>query len=170
MKPGLVHVDLEELGVFKLASPCRASWRKMQGDDRVRFCAGCSLHVYNLAAMTYEEIRTVIREKEGRLCMRFFRRRDGTVITRDCPKGMRILKLFWRERPQNFFRVPWKALGFTAAGFALAFVVFITLFGDNIRRLFSMSAGDMVAVDPVVQQEPRGFHNRRAPIHRDDAY
>ncbi|WP_301002384.1 hypothetical protein [Capsulimonas corticalis] len=31
-------------------------------------------------------------EKEGRLCVRFYQRKDGTMITRDCPVGVRIAR------------------------------------------------------------------------------
>jgi hypothetical protein len=72
------------LGRIYHASPCAASWEEMSGDDRVRFCGQCGRHVYNLSAMLRREAERLIRDKEGMLCARFFRRRDGTVITRDC--------------------------------------------------------------------------------------
>src|SRR6185295_16447527 len=60
----------------------------MHGDDRVRFCDDCKLNVYNLSAMSRPEAELLIREKEGRLCGMLYRRRDGTVLTRDCPVGL----------------------------------------------------------------------------------
>src|SRR5262245_61583986 len=75
---------LEQL---RIASPCPASWDEMQGDDKARFCGLCQKHVYNFAAMTIEEGLALVREKEGNLCGRLTRRRDGTVITQDCPVG-----------------------------------------------------------------------------------
>ncbi len=68
-----------------IATPCKAPWSAMSGDDRVRFCHDCRLNVYNLSAMTRAEAEALVREKEGRLCVRFYRRKDGTVLTRDCP-------------------------------------------------------------------------------------
>lgn len=59
----------------------------MDGDERVRFCRECSRNVYNLSAMTEREARRVVAEREGRLCVRFHQRRDGTVLTSDCPIG-----------------------------------------------------------------------------------
>lgn len=59
----------------------------MRGDDRARLCNRCSLHVYNLSAMSPSEAEELVRQKEGRLCVRFYQRRDGTVMTRDCPVG-----------------------------------------------------------------------------------
>ncbi|MDX2107961.1 MAG: SAF domain-containing protein [Candidatus Melainabacteria bacterium] len=76
----------------RIASPCKASWRKMKGDDRVRNCAKCSLNVYNISEMTREEAAELIANTEGRLCIRLWRRRDGTVITKDCPMEFRQIR------------------------------------------------------------------------------
>ncbi len=59
----------------------------MDGDHRVRFCRECNRNVYNLSVMTESEALGVIAEREGRLCVRFYERRDGTVLTSDCPVG-----------------------------------------------------------------------------------
>ena len=59
----------------------------MDGDHRVRFCRECNRNVYNLSAMTDREARRVVAEREGRVCVRFYQRRDGTVLTSDCPVG-----------------------------------------------------------------------------------
>jgi hypothetical protein len=72
---------------IRIASPCPAEWAEMEGDDRTRFCLSCSKHVYNISAMTAEEATNLIREREGRLCVRIYRRNDGTVLTADCPVG-----------------------------------------------------------------------------------
>ena len=73
---------------LKIASPCTVSWDSMTGDERVRACAQCRLNVYNLSDMSKAEAENLIREKEGRLCVRFFRRADGTILTKDCPVGL----------------------------------------------------------------------------------
>ncbi|MFA9472676.1 MAG: hypothetical protein ACERNK_19075, partial [Deltaproteobacteria bacterium] len=72
---------------LRIASPCKAPWENMDGDERVRFCRDCNRNVYNLSAMTEREARRVVAEREGRLCVRFYQRRDGTVLTSDCPVG-----------------------------------------------------------------------------------
>lgn len=77
------------LDKIKIARPCPASWEEMAGDDRVRHCSECNLNVYNLSAMTRVEAEQWLLQKEGRLCVRLYRRRDGSVITRDCPHGLR---------------------------------------------------------------------------------
>ena len=73
----------------RVASPCNARWEDMTGDDRARFCKQCSKHVFNLSAMTRPEAESLIREKEGKFCGRYNRRRDGTMLTADCPTGLR---------------------------------------------------------------------------------
>ena len=78
---------LEVLSRVKIASPCTADWAQMSGDDRVRFCTHCQKHVYNLSAMSAESATALIREKEGKLCARLYRRHDGTVLSTDCPIG-----------------------------------------------------------------------------------
>ena len=77
------------LAQLRIASPCPASWDDMEGDDRVRFCSDCKLNVYDVSEMSEAEALAMVRETEGRLCMRLHRRSDGTVITRDCPIGLR---------------------------------------------------------------------------------
>lgn len=77
---------------LRVAAPCRADWDGMAGDERVRFCALCSLNVYNLSGMTRREAEALMTRTEGRLCVRFYRRSDGTVLTRQCPVGLRALK------------------------------------------------------------------------------
>ena len=75
------------LDKVRIASPCHARWEDMTGSDRARFCGQCNKHVYNFSAMTRAEVESLIREKEGRLCGRFYRRRDGRMLTADCQVG-----------------------------------------------------------------------------------
>jgi hypothetical protein len=74
---------------IQVAAPCPMSWEKMNGDDRVRHCQECKLNVYNLSDMTRGEAERLIASREGRLCVRFYRRADGTILTRNCPRGLR---------------------------------------------------------------------------------
>ena len=73
----------------RVASPCNASWDAMIGDGRVRFCAACQKNVYDLSAMAREEAEQLLATHEGTLCVRLYRRADGTVLTSDCPEGRR---------------------------------------------------------------------------------
>jgi len=78
------------LDSISIASPCSADWDQMKGDDRRRFCASCKLHVHNLSGMTADAATALLQQaSQGRVCVRFFRRADGTVLTRDCPVGLR---------------------------------------------------------------------------------
>ena len=47
----------------QVASPCQAAWSDMAGDEQVRFCSHCALHVYNLSAMTRAEAEACARER-----------------------------------------------------------------------------------------------------------
>jgi hypothetical protein len=77
------------LSRITIASPCSASWDDMVGDDRVRFCGKCEKNVYNLSSMESAEAEALLREREGNVCVRLYRRQDGTVLTSDCPVGVR---------------------------------------------------------------------------------
>lgn len=78
----------------KIAAPCSADWEQMFSfeGERVRFCSQCNLNVYNLSSMSRSEATALIARTEGRLCVRFYRRADGTVLTENCPVGLRALK------------------------------------------------------------------------------
>lgn len=75
-----------------IASPCPANWDEMYGDHRKRFCGDCKLNVYNISGMTRLEAESLITNADGRLCVRIYRRADGTVLTADCPVGWEKLK------------------------------------------------------------------------------
>jgi hypothetical protein len=83
------HNPLRQL---KVAKPCPADWNAMTGNDRMRFCGQCQLNVYNLSGMTRTEAERLVTQAEGRVCARFYRRADGTVLTQDCPVGLRAVK------------------------------------------------------------------------------
>lgn len=76
----------------RVAAPCPADWEKMVGDKRVRYCGQCSLHVYNLSGMTKREAEGLVANAEGRLCIRYYMRADGSILTRNCPVGLRAIK------------------------------------------------------------------------------
>lgn len=77
---------------IRIASPCSADWNGMFGNDRMRFCGECKLNVYNLSGMSRDEAENLISSAEGRLCVRFYRRQDGTIITQNCPVGWAKVK------------------------------------------------------------------------------
>lgn len=76
---------------LRVASPCTADWEKMPGGDQVRYCEQCKLSVYNFSALTSPEVEQLLARHTGRLCGRLYRRADGTILTKDCPVGLRFL-------------------------------------------------------------------------------
>src|SRR5688500_2093071 len=79
--------ELNVLANVRVASPCSASWDQMEGDEQVRSCRHCDKNGYNLSGMSRAEAR--VRDREGGLCVRSYRRRDGTRLTENCPVGLR---------------------------------------------------------------------------------
>lgn len=80
------------LNNLKVASPCSQDWNAMIGNDRTRYCGECKLNVYNLSGMSKTEAENLISNAEGRLCVRFYKRADGSVLTQDCPVGWAKVK------------------------------------------------------------------------------
>ena len=76
----------------RIAAPCSADWDSMFGNERMRFCGQCQLNVYNLSEMSEAEAERLIGQTEGRLCVRYYRRQDGSIITQNCPVGLRVIK------------------------------------------------------------------------------
>ena len=99
---------------IRIASPCSADWDEMFGNERKRFCGQCSLNVYNLSGMTRDEAENLLMASEGRVCVRYYERADGTLLTRDCPVG-------WAKLKQRF------SIAATAV-FSLMMTVFTGLF------------------------------------------
>ena len=101
----------------QIASPCKADWDKMDGDERVRHCQLCNLNVFNISEMTTDEAVKLLQNKTGRLCIQLYRRKDGTVITRDCPKGLeRVRRAYLRTAAALAGTLAW--LGLAAPSFA----------------------------------------------------
>jgi len=73
---------------YSVASPCNQDWASMSGDERKRFCGSCKKNVFNFKEMSNVEIETLIQKTEGKVCVRLYTRKDGTVLTRDCPVGL----------------------------------------------------------------------------------
>jgi hypothetical protein len=129
---------------LRVASPCPADWNAMQGDDRKRFCGECKLNVYNLSGMTRYDAEHLLRMSEGRLCVRYFNRSDGTVLTKDCPVGWALVKK--------------RVSVFAAAAFSLVLSLFASIF---LVSMFKKSApkegpimGAIAMKDPLPTPTP----------------
>ncbi|MFO0740062.1 MAG: hypothetical protein U0270_29455 [Labilithrix sp.] len=75
----------------RIATPCSMQWDDLQGhDERKRFCRSCKKHVYNVSSLTKDEAEAFLHEQLGRdVCVFFYRRADGTIMTSDCEVGRR---------------------------------------------------------------------------------
>lgn len=77
---------LELLNDIRIASPCSADWDTMAGGERVRHCDECKQSVFDISQMTALEAAALLTAG-GHVCVRLYRRADGTVLTSDCPVG-----------------------------------------------------------------------------------
>ena len=109
---------------LRIAAPCSANWDEMFSfeDKRVRFCSDCNLNVYNLSGMNKQEAEVLITKTEGRLCVRFYRRADGSILTQNCPIGLKAIKQ----------RVAW--LGQVIQGIVLSLLFFLGLHNLSLAK------------------------------------
>lgn len=56
----------------------------MKGGKYVRHCDVCDKNVYNISMLSRKHATELIQEKEGKLCVVFYQRPDGTIVTQDC--------------------------------------------------------------------------------------
>lgn len=124
------------LDVIQVREPCPEPWDRMTGDDEVRFCGTCRMNVYNLSEMTRQRAETLLAEREGRLCVRFYRRADGTVTTADCAP-VRFAALRKAAR---------RTLGAAAAVF-VALLGLVT--GLGLFRLGAFDLDDWIESSPI---------------------
>lgn len=125
------------LNNIKVASPCSADWNEMTGDERQRFCGSCQKNVYNLSGMTKDEAENLLLNAEGRLCIRFYKRTDGTVLTQDCPVGWAAFK---------------RRVSKTAAAFAS--LIFGIVGGLGVNSLFNQKEKEEVHTMGAVAYQP----------------
>ena len=128
------------LNNIRIASPCSANWNEMFGDERKRFCGECKLNVYNLSGMARDEAENLLMMSEGRVCVRYYKRADGTVLTKDCPVG-------WA-------RIKRRVSAAATAVFSLVLSLFSGLF---ITLLFSRTSAlkPTFPTVPILSPEPR---------------
>jgi Carboxypeptidase regulatory-like domain len=66
---------------IKVENPCSVAWDSMIGNDQIRFCEHCNLSVNNLSELTQKQVLRLISKSDGRLCVRYHRRPDGSLVT-----------------------------------------------------------------------------------------
>jgi hypothetical protein len=131
---------------IRVASPCTADWNAMTpadaDADRVRHCGSCQKNVYNLSQMTRDEAEALILAKEGRLCVRYFQRKDGTILLKDCTVGVTS------KRKRRLIAAG--AAMLLAGGGSAAYA--ITRDGDGNEHRYETTAGVMAVDTPVEVQ------------------
>jgi hypothetical protein len=156
------RAKLPVLDNIRVAAPCTADWNQMTGDERARLCGDCNLKVYNLSGMTRDEAETLLRDREGRLCVRYFQRADGTILLKDCTVGVK------RRRRRRIFAAG-VAATLAGAGGAAALLVHraeskVEIMGDValpeheiMGKVAAEPPGDatmgQVAIDPPVEMK-----------------
>ena len=135
-----------------IAAPCRASWDQMVGDEHVRFCGQCEKNVYNLSSLPREEAEALLAVKEGKMCIRLFKRADGTVLTSDCPVGV-------TKRRRRRAAIAAVGGGLMAAAAALGMERSAATMGSPVPAMMgsaAISQGEVApTVAPPANEEPR---------------
>jgi|GEM_PF-5179945 hypothetical protein len=81
------------LANLSISAPCSEDWNLMTGDDKKRLCSSCKIHVYNITALESSEAEAFLASEFGKeICVKYFKRSDGTIITKNCPIGLRSLR------------------------------------------------------------------------------
>jgi len=152
------------LDEVRIATPCSARWEEMTGDDRVRHCAACDKDVFNIAGMPRAEAVALL-SKGTSVCIRMFKRTDGTVLTSDCPVGV---------RKKRVRRLAILGAGISAAlggGLMYAWVEPASVFDALSGRTGTMDTGEAepyavgsipvpVAAPPAMTEQPGAATNR----------
>ncbi len=134
----------------------------MKGDDKVRACAACKKNVYNISKLNRQDAIDLIEKSEETLCLRFFQRSDGTVITRECAT---ILGM-WRLRKK------WNIFALLNAGLAAAFGVMVPIVGPACITILNGvgpsrdSSGYSGTVEEIMERLPEleGYDEPEIPL------
>lgn len=126
---------------MRIASPCSANWDAMAGDGHARHCKACQKHVYNIASLPATNVIELIQQHEGKICVRLYRRADGTVLTANCPVGGRRV---WQS-VRNLL-----ATGLIAAGLASAAAILPNVIPRNPTGQNTMSGRAAVLWDDLL--------------------
>jgi hypothetical protein len=152
LQPGLDPVDRIEI-----PTPCSVPWDSMYGDQRVRHCGSCRKNVYNISEMTRAQALELIASREP-VCVRIYRRPDGTVLTNDC----------WSQLRAARRRGMWAFLAMLViVGWAQLAAMFVGVAG--LRRLIAKPAPGSSAVAPVTAGAPT-VRYADPPVRFDDGF
>jgi hypothetical protein len=148
---------LRLLDQVQVAAPCPAKWEEMTGDDRSRHCSMCRLNVYNLSDMSAPEAEAFLRSATGRTCVRYYQRKDGNVMTKDCPRGLRAIR---RKLCQSF--------GLAAA--ALITLVGCGESGAKLKKVFGIDKFERPAIaGRMILTPPPGLGSTKSVVLPDSS-
>lgn len=82
--------DLHARSCF--AAPCPGACDAGKDDKRVGICGRCGLFVYDLTGLNGQQAGNLALAIEAIATPRFFQRRDGKFLTRNCPIGLEALR------------------------------------------------------------------------------
>jgi hypothetical protein len=137
--PTMTRTTISGLRRIDIASPCTASWAAMAGDERVRHCGDCNKQVFNLSAMPEADAAALLSDNsEGALCVRFYQRADGTVMTADCSTSARA-----------YTRRTLRKLPFVAGGALLAWSAAAHAAGPGAERPVGAQAATHQRPEPA---------------------
>ena len=69
------------LDSINVKSPCNESWNEMTGNEQVRFCSHCAKDVHDISAMTRAKAEKLVKDSNGKLCVRYVKNPAGKLIT-----------------------------------------------------------------------------------------
>ncbi len=130
--------EVNLLDQLRLATPCGVPWERMSGDDRSRTCDKCKLNVYNLTGMIPLEAEQFLTERESSNCTRIYRRVDGSILAKDCPRGIRRARL----------------ATVAVIGIAAMFLLAMEQYGDHVR-IWNTESYDITRLEPFAWFRPQ---------------
>ena len=138
----LFRPELDPVDRIEIPTPCSVPWDSMHGDQRVRHCGSCRKNVYNVAELTRAQALELIASREP-VCLRIYRRPDGTVVTNDC----------WSRLRAAARRGMW---AFVAMLANIRWVRLVAMFVGiaGLLRLIHRPATGTAAVAPVTTAKP----------------
>ena len=144
MRLPLLRPELDPVDRIEIQTPCTVPWDSMYGDERIRHCGSCRKNVYNVAELTRAQAMTLIASREP-VCLRIYRRPDGTVVTNDCWSRLRAARR----------RGMWAFLAMLViVAWAQVAAMFVGMAG--LRRLIPHRAMVASTVAPVTAGAPTG--------------
>jgi biopolymer transport protein ExbD len=71
------------LDSIDVPNPCDKNWDSMTGDNQIRLCSHCDTNIHNLSEMSAKNVKNLLFQNKGRVCVRLTRDADGKVQTND---------------------------------------------------------------------------------------